>query len=168
MSTPTGGDGPTRISASLALASAGMAAVTALGGSGWWIFLAPTGAVLVATGLHLRVRHVLAAGCASLVAAALVTALGGGAPMRPVFAVAAALVAWDLGEHAIALGEQLGRRADTARLELLHAAGSVAVATAGAGTASLGFLLARGGRPELALVSLLFGVIALLTALRLD
>lgn len=48
-------------------------------------------------------------------------------------ATAASVVAWDAGEHAIGLGEQLGRSATTWRLELVHvgATGLVAVAAVG-------------------------------------
>lgn len=43
---------------------------------------------------------------------------------------AASVVAWDAGEHAVGIGEQLGRSATTWRLELVHVVGSVLVGTA--------------------------------------
>lgn len=46
--------------------------------------------------------------------------------------LAAALVAWDAGEFATTLGEEVGRRAETHRVELLHALGSLSVAAVGA------------------------------------
>jgi len=41
--------------------------------------------------------------------------------------VAAGMVVWDVGEHGVGLAAELGRRAPTARVELVHVAASVAV-----------------------------------------
>jgi hypothetical protein len=166
MSGQSNPKGPTRISASIAVVAAGLAAVTGLGGSGWLVLLAPLGAGIVAGALWRGRVPLLAVGCACLIGAALATGLAGGAPVRLVLSVAATFVAWDLGEHAVTLGEQLGRRAVTARLEFLHAAGAITVATVGGGIAYLSFLLAGGGQPLVALLFLLVGSFALLTALR--
>jgi hypothetical protein len=95
-----------------------------------------------------------------------VTGSSGGAPVRVVLSAATTLVAWDLGDHAVTLGDQLGRRATTWRLELLHAAGAIAVAAVGAGVGSLLFVGGAGGQPLGALVALLVGTVALLTVLR--
>ena len=156
---------PSKISTGLAVGAAGVAAVTGLGGSGGWIGLAPLGAAVVAVGLWRGDRRLLTAGCGALFCAALVTGLSGVAPARVVLSVGATLVAWDVGEHAITVGEQLGRRATTWRLELLHAAGTLAVATVGVGVVSLLFVLGGGGQPLVALLCLLVGVVALLTAI---
>lgn len=45
-------------------------------------------------------------------------------------ATVASVVAWDAGEHAIGVGEQLGRAATTWRLELVHVAASALVGVA--------------------------------------
>jgi hypothetical protein len=157
---------PTRLGSALAVGAAGLAAVTGTGGSGGWVMLAPAGAVVVTGGLWRGDRRLVTAGCGALLCAALVTGLSGGAPARTVLAVAATMVAWDIGEHAVTLGDQLGRRANTWRLELLHAAVAVAVATGGVSVVSLSFLLGGGGHPLVALVALLVGSVALLTAIR--
>lgn len=157
---------PARFSAGAALGAAGLAGVAAVGGSGWWVLLAPAGVALLAAGLRRPDRRLVTLGGASLACAAFVTGLAGGGPARLVVAVAAAFVAWDLGEHAITLGEQLGRRAATRRLEFLHAGATVGVATAAAGAAYVVFALSGGGRPVDALVLLLVGAMALLAALR--
>ena len=51
--------------------------------------------------------------------------------------LALALVVWDAGSFGAALGREVGRRARTRRVELLHGLWSVAVGLAGAVTARL-------------------------------
>ncbi|MGM0592409.1 MAG: DUF7519 family protein [Halobacteriota archaeon] len=67
---------------------------------------------------------------------------------------AASVVAWDLGEHAINVGEQLGRDASTWRGESVHAAASACVAGAGivAATVVDGVGAAGLSLPALALI----------------
>lgn len=80
-------------------------------------------------------------------------------------AVAATVIAWDLGEHAINVGEQLGREADTRNGEVTHAAASTVI---GAGASALAYLLyisVSGGKPLTSLVLLLFAAIVLTTLL---
>lgn len=157
---------PARRSAAMSLGAAALAGLTAVGGFGWWVLLSPAGVGLLGVGLHHGSRRLLSAGAAALVLASVITGLAGGGPARLVVAVAAAAVAWDLGEHAIGLGEQLGRRADTRRLEFLHASAAVGVAAAAAGAVYVAFALSGGGRPLAALLLLLVGVMALLAAVR--
>lgn len=75
----------------------------------------------------------------------------------------AAVVGWDLGEHAVNVGEQLGRTASTWRGEALHAVGAVAVGGAAVGAGRFGDGVGSPGLslPALALLVLavvLFGV----------
>jgi hypothetical protein len=74
---------------------------------------------------------------ATLLFLAAVGAAPAGAPPVVTFAgVAAALVAWDLGETSVDLGTHLGA-ADTRRAEVVHATGTVAVGVAGVVLAAL-------------------------------
>jgi len=74
---------------------------------------------------------------AGLLFLAAVAAAPAGAPALVTFAgVAAALVAWDLGDTAVDIGGHLGDRAETRRAEVVHATGSVAVAVAGVALAA--------------------------------
>lgn len=164
-SRPANGSLPT-LSAALAFGAAGVAGVAGLGGSGLTVVFAPLGAAFVAGGLWRRSRPTLAIGCASLVCAAVFTGFVGTTPVRGLATVAAAFVAWDVGENAIALTEQLGPRADTWRLEALHAAATTAVATAGVGLVYVAFTAATGGQPSTAVLLLSVGAMALLAALR--
>ncbi|WP_135851275.1 DUF7519 family protein [Halorussus salinus] len=95
------------------------------------------------------------------------------APTWLVFgSLVAALVVWDAGEFAATLGSEVGRRAPTRRVELLHALGALAVGTCGALAAgALAWGLPAGGRGEtgglsVALLAAVAGVVLLVTALR--
>lgn len=86
--------------------------------------------------------------------------------------VAAALVAWDLGETAVDLGSHLGPDVRTRRAEVVHATGSGAVAVVGVGLAAaalylLGPLSVPGtdGRAAAALALTLAALVAFSVAL---
>lgn len=82
-----------------------------------------------------------------------------------VIAAIGTVVAWDSGEHALGLGDQLGDAGPTTRSQLVHGASTAAVATvAGIGSYAL-YLVGTGGRPTVALVLLLAGALALVAVL---
>lgn len=108
----------------------------------------------------------LAAAFAGTVGASLPVVLGG---------LVVALVVWDAGEFATTLGEEVGRLADTRRVELLHSLGSLAVGVlatlAAAGLVSAVSSGGSSGGTELgglsvALVGAVAGVVVLVMALR--
>ena len=157
---------PTRLSSALAISAAGLAAGTSAlsgtvglaGGAG--------GFALLSVGVLLGSRRGVTLGATVL----LVAAFGGGllsdAPYLLLPGVIATVLAWDLGEQAINVGEQLGREAGTTHLEATHAAGSTVV---GVGAGGLGYgiyLVSSGGQPVTALVFLLLAVVVLTSALR--
>ena len=77
------------------------------------------------------------------------------------------VVAWDLATNAVDLGEQIGREPDTTRAELAHALATTGVGVVLAGVAYGVYSVGGGGRPAGAVIALLVGVLALLSALRL-
>lgn len=87
-------------------------------------------------------------------------------PEELLLAAASTVIAWDVGEQSINVGEQLGRAASTARGEVVHAASSTVVGVITVGFGYLVFRLATGGQPLTALVILLSAVIALVAAVR--
>jgi hypothetical protein len=105
-------------------------------------------------------------GAVGLFGGVLLAGAQGGGPEALVLGLLGTVVAWDVGEHAVGLGEQLGREATTTRSELVHAAASLAVGAAGATLGYGVFLVAAGGQPTTALVFLLIGVVALAAAVR--
>jgi hypothetical protein len=95
------------------------------------------------------------------------------APTWLVFgSLVAALVVWDAGEFATTLGSEVGRRAPTRRVELLHGLGAVAVGVCGAlaaGALAWGLPAGRSGAvggTSVALLAAVAGVVLLVTALK--
>lgn len=130
--------------------------------------LAPAalGVLALAAGLSLGARRGVTLGAVGLFGGVLLAGAQGGGPEALVLGLLGTVVAWDVGEHAVGLGEQLGREATTTRSELVHAAASLAVGAAGATLGYGVFLVAAGGQPTTALVFLLIGVVALAAAVR--
>lgn len=147
----------------------GFAGVLAVVTSGFysWSALAVGGVGLVVlwAGLLRGTRSAVTTGSFGLFVAA-VAAGTRGAPVPPVLgSVVLTVVAWDAGGNAIGIGEQLGRDAGTARIEIVHSAATLAV---GAVTAGVGYAVYRfgtGGQPVAAVVFLVFGALLLVAAL---
>lgn len=156
---------PTRLASGAAVA-AGLLAVVATGPYSWLALAAGTGGVLLLVGGLVRgtVRVVTTGGFALLVGA-LAGGLAGAPAPATLLGAATAVLAWDAGGTAVALGEQLGREAPTRRLELVHLGGSV---LAGLLASGVGFGLYRvttGGQPVAALVFSLVAAVLLVAAL---
>lgn len=104
------------------------------------------------------------------IAVALAGLLAGGVqgvPAVPMLAsVTAIVLAWDAGHHAIGIGDQLGREAETVRAELPHVGGTVLVGLVTAVGSYVVFVTGPTGRPVASVIVLLFGAILLLAALR--
>jgi hypothetical protein len=157
---------PTRVGSAAAIVAAGLS-VTALVPAGA-LGAAPgvVGFALVAVGLARGKRTTLTGGAALLLLGAIAAATTGVLSLYPLLAAALAVVAWDAGENAIGLGEQLGRVARTTHAELTHVVASALVGIVTAVGAFLVYRVARGGRPMPALVLLLVGAVVLMTLLR--
>lgn len=111
-------------------------------------------------------RGLLKLGTAGVTVSVLAAGLFMSVPLRTLLVCGAAtIVAWDAGEHAINVGEQLGRHAETRRLEAAHGAGSLLVGgvAVGAGTVISG--VGSSGLPLPALALLLASVLLLTGAL---
>lgn len=157
---------PARLSASLSITAAAVAAGTSAIASTAGLPLGALGFLLVLAGVLLGSRRAVTLGAASLLVAVLVGGLSTVAPYLLLPGMMATVLAWDLGEQAINVGEQLGREAETTQLEVTHAAGSTIVAV-GAGGLGYGiYLFASGSQPVTALVFLLLAAVVLTSALR--
>jgi hypothetical protein len=157
---------PARLSSALAVTAAALAAGTSALTTSLGLVVAVAGFLVVGVGVGWGSRRAVTLGAAALLVAALFGGLVSGAPYLLLPGVIATVLAWDLGEQAINVGEQLGRGADTTRLEVTHAAGSTVV---GVGAGALGYgvyLVASGGQPVTALVFLLLAAVVLTSALR--
>ncbi|MBV0924950.1 hypothetical protein KTS45_12155 [Halomicroarcula limicola] len=134
------------------------------------LFPGLVGVVLVGLGVRpVRqrfARRFLSAGLAALVVAVALSGIFERAgPLALLAAVAAAIVAWDVGEHGVSLGEQLRTDADTRSVELVHAGVSTAYGAALVVATLLLFENGATGLPLATLVALLVGAIALMAAL---
>lgn len=154
---------PARLSAGLAVGAVGVAiAATGVAAAPFGV----AGLVLVGLGVVRGRRSAVTLGAWLALAGVVVAGLGEAPPEALLVGTAAAVLAWDLGEQAITVGDQLGRAASTRTLELVHAAYSTIVAVAGIAVGYGLFLLATGGQPVTALVVLLGAALALAAALR--
>ncbi|WP_228546212.1 DUF7519 family protein [Halegenticoccus tardaugens] len=157
---------PAHLSSSLALLAAlasvlasGVASVAALAPGAF-------GIVATAIGVGRGSRRALLVGCGALILGVLAAGVEGGGPEPLLVGTLGAVLAWDVGENGIGLGEQLGRSAETTRAELVHAAASLLVGSFAATVGYGAYAAAAGGQPVAALVFLLVGAIALVSALR--
>lgn len=90
-----------------------------------------------------------------------------GAPAEALLVAAVGLVvAWDVADHGVGLGEQVGRGARVRRNVAVHAGASLLVGALAAGLVYGVSLAVGGGQPVAALALLLAGGIALISALR--
>lgn len=80
--------------------------------------------------------------------------------------VAAALLALDVGQFGIGVGEQLGRQAPTRRLEITHTTATVIVLTVASAFVYIAYLTAGGGRAASAVALSVIGAIVLMWVFR--
>lgn len=95
----------------------------------------------------------------------LLQAVLGAGPVAPLVGGAAAVVAWDVADHAIGLGEQVGRAARSRHAVLAHAAFGSVVAGAVVAVGVALFRIAPGDRPFGALLFLLLATLLIPIAL---
>lgn len=158
---------PTRLGSGIALLAALLAAVAS--GPYSWIALGTgtVGFALVLVGVVVGERAACTTGSAGLFVG-VIAAGARGAPVPIVIGGGvAAVVAWDSAGTAIDLGAQLGRAADTTRLELVHVAGTTTVGCLAAGIAWTVYRVGIGTYsltvPALLLVAALCIAVALAT-----
>lgn len=143
----------------IAVATSGFFAWTALG-------VGIVGFALLLVGLIRGSNANVTVGAFGLFLAGLLAGVWGGPVGLVLVSVTAAVLAWDYGGTAISIGEQLGREADTGRLEIVHMAssGTVGMVTAGIGYGL--YLGGSGGQPVVALVFLILAAVFLAQALK--
>ncbi|UIP00467.1 hypothetical protein Hbl1158_03640 [Halobaculum sp. CBA1158] len=158
---------PPRLGVALAALPAAVGAAALGLASGAAAGVAAAGILLAGVGTLVGSRRTLGAGSAALAGGVFVAGglAGAGAAPLLVGGLSAALT-WDLGEHAIGLGEQLGRETDATRNLATHAAASIAVGAVAGAVAFGVYVAAAGGQPVVALVFLLVGAVALVSAVR--
>lgn len=158
---------PARFSLLVALVAGVFAVVATLAGPVIAAVPGVAGLMLLGLGGVRGRRRFVSIGGGLLGAGVVVSGVGVNAPPPLVSLLGAtmAVVAWDVAENAISLGEQVGANARTRRAELAHAVGSLAVGVVAAGAAYGAFVVAAGGRPTAALFALAAGAVLLMAAL---
>lgn len=128
--------------------------------------LAAAGVALVVYGTQRGTRRFVTLGGGALFAAVVVSAIAGADPLLALFAGAAAVVAYDAGEHAVTLGHDVGTRGRAGAAVLVHVASTTAVALLVASLAYAVYEYGPGSLPVGGLVVLLVGGVLLAYALR--
>lgn len=150
-----------------ATAMAGAVTVAALGSaSASGGALAALGTLVALAGLVRPDRRVLGGGATVLGLGLLIAGVGGANPEPLLVGSVGTVLVWDLGEHAIGLGEQLTTDTDATRNVAVHAAASLAVGGVIVGVGFGVYSAAAGGQPLVALFFLLAGAVGLAVALR--
>lgn len=156
---------PARLS-QWASAGAGLVALASSGLYSWPALAAGSfGLLLLLVGLVRGANASVSVGAFGLFGGAVIAGAQG-APILPVLVgVTFAVLAWDVGGNAISVGAQLGREADTVRVEAVHATASVVVGVVVAGVGFGLYRTATGGQPIAALVFLVLAAVLLVEAL---
>ena len=157
---------PTRLGVALAVGAGLLGSAAAVFGGGLPALVALFGTAVVGVGGYVGDRRALGLGASGVVAAALATGFVSGTPLPALVAGAAGLLAWDVGENAISVGERLGSTAPTRDLELVHAAASACLLVVAATVVALVARVGLGGRPVVAVFALLVGALAIAWTLR--
>lgn len=164
MSAP--GFGPARRSGAAALLAAVAVVLVCTGSPLPVLGVAAGGMLALAAGVVRGTRGWLAVGAVGLVAGVLLASLAGTSPPPVLAGAALALVAWDLGEHAVGLGEQVGREAATTRGEAVHVGSSLGVGAVAVGVALAVGQVSVGPLPLSAFLVGLLASIVLVVSLR--
>jgi len=124
------------------------------------------GLVLVAAGASRASERALTYGTGVQTLGVAFAGFAGGGVEATLAAAVAVVIAWDLGDHALSLGADVGRNGRSRRNLLVHAAGTLVVGALTAGIAYGTYLAATGGQPIAALVFLLLGAVVVASAFR--
>lgn len=141
------------------------AAVATLVGGALPAVVTALGVLTLLVGVRTARHGVVDAGGFVAVLGVAIAALNDATAPPVLVGTAASVVAWDAGTNAVSLGRQLGREADTARVETLHALAGSAV---GLVAAAVGFALFAVGptrQPVTTLFVLLVAAVLLVVAL---
>jgi hypothetical protein len=156
---------PSRQSVAIGGVAGSFAVVASVPGGPTPTLIALAGVVTLLAGVW-RGRHDIVDG-GGLVAfgGVVVAALSGAGAMPVVFGSVAAVVAWDSATNSVSLSDQVGRGADTGRVEVLHALVGAAVGLLGGGLAFVLFRVGPTRQPVTTLFVLLLAAAVLVVAL---
>jgi hypothetical protein len=157
---------PARLSATLAISAAVGGTLLAGTASGAGLAVGLLGVLALAVGVGVGSATAVGFGAAGTFLAVVAAGLAGGSVPVVVGGTLGAVLTWDLGEHAVTLGEQVGANVPTWSGELGHALSSVAVGGAAAVGVVVVYRTATAGLSTGALVVLAIAAVLLMAALR--
>lgn len=135
--------------------------------TGYGLAIGVVGALVVAVGAAVGSTRRIDAGSLLVLTGIVVAAIEGMPADALLLPTVVTVVAWDVGRYGIAVGEQLGADAETARIEVVHAGWSMAVGAL-ALVALQGVPELVDGRSAIGTWALLVGVVLLVAGLLLD
>lgn len=143
------------------LATVGLSLGSVTGGA-----VAAVGTFMALLGVTQGERRLVGGGAVTAGFGLLVAGVGG-SPSLPLLVGSVGTVAlWDLGDHAVGLGEQTTADTDATRNVAVHAGATVAAGTVVAAFGFGTYRAAAGGQPVIVLFFLLAGAVGLAVALR--
>lgn len=158
---------PARASSYAAVVAALLSALTSAPFAVLALPLGLGGVVLVAAGLFgSKNRSYVSFGAAGLFLSTIVSGVDGTPVELLLVSAAMAALAWDVGQNAISVGDQLGRHTTTWRIEAVHASATTVVALLAAAVGYGVSIAASGGQPAAAVGMLSLGLVFLLWAIR--
>lgn len=156
---------PTTIASAVAAAGATVAIVAGSYETAYGLLLGAVGAALLAAGLVRGHRIAVDAGCGVLFLCVVAGGIAGASVEAALLGTIGVVLSWDLGQSAIDLGDQLGREAETRRLELAHAGSSLLVGLTAATVGYAVYTVAADGQPVAAVVLALLAAVFVTTGL---
>ncbi|MFB6296858.1 MAG: hypothetical protein ABEH66_08500 [Halobacteriales archaeon] len=157
---------PSRVSTVTAVGAGFVAAATSALVAPGALLAAVPGMLAVFLGLYRGSRRVLSVGVMGLLGGSMFAGAAGAPPLVVLCSVTAAVLTWDYASTAISVGRQLGRRADTARLERTHTLASLGVAAVTIVVSFGVFRSITGTHPVATVFFLLLAALLLVGALR--
>lgn len=146
---------PTLIEAGVSGAAA-VTAVAAVGATSTaGLAFGTVGSVAIAFGLIRGTRAAIDGGSLALFLGVVASGLAVDGVEAALVGTVATVVAWDLGQGAIDLGDQIGRDSSTARLESVHVVSSLLVGLLSATVGYAIYVVGSGGQPAAVVVLLL-------------
>lgn len=156
---------PARLSSWVAV-SVGFVALGSSGLYSWSALAVGTvGFVMLVVGIVRGESTGVTTGAFILFSAAIIGGVRGVSALPVLISATTAVLAWDIGGSAISIGNQLGRDADTTRIESVHVTASLSVGLVTVGGGYGIYQIGTGSRPVAALVFLLIAAVLLVEAL---
>lgn len=158
-------DRPTVAGSVAAIAAAAIAVVLAGIPLPLSVPVGTVGVILLLAGLLRSTRRLIDIGALLVFGAVLASAVFGAPITSTGIATVCVIIAWDVGNRAVGLGQQIGRDAETIRIELVHLSVSLLIGLGSMLAGLLVFAVGAAGQPVAAVILLVLAAVFLLIGL---